>query len=82
MKTNRKKQIEKDLLPRLLKNLEKAGCKINDLGIGFIKDELRVAAMVGAAEQRQRAIAIIPASLLPSLCDEGVLEMLGYKGDL
>lgn len=82
----RKEQIEKDFLRTLMRDLRKLGVEPTLEGRALIREELRGAALVAAAEERQRTLAYLskyPAALPEDISDfivsKGVLEVLGYK---
>jgi len=82
--TNRKKQIEKDFLPKLMRDLKVAGCSVNRKGRALIKKELRDAAMVGACEERSRTLRMLGENpdhkeLARAITKQGVLAVLGYE---
>lgn len=83
---NRKEQIEKGFLPRILRALRAEGFDVSRKRKlrAVIKDELKGAAMVGAAEERGRNLCIIrpideTRNVEQEIISRSVLDVLGYK---
>jgi hypothetical protein len=84
---SRKKQIEKDLLQRLIRELQFADCRITVDGVTQLESFLKSAAMIGACAERDRTLAIIRANahgcsfnrdVSNEIISKGVLDVLGY----
>lgn len=77
----RKEQIEKGFLPQLMRALKAAGCPLNAKGQALVKKELRGAAMVGAVEERARALWLLrhDESKARVIRSVSVLSVLGYE---
>src|SRR3990167_1858399 len=86
MPINRKKQIEEQLLRRLVRQLKVNNVNVTASVRGLLKDELKIAAMIGATEERNRTIEFLlanPASATPKdtyrfIIHRAVLDVLGY----
>lgn len=79
---SRKEQIEKDFLGRISKVMKAQGTPLNRPARSVIREELRSAAMVGAAEERFRVLRLIKESgvITPEqVCEQPVLAVLGYE---
>lgn len=79
---SRKEQIEKDFLAQIAKKLKREGTSLSKQARIAIKEELKNAAMVGAAEERHRILEILRrnGSVMPNeICSIGVLAVLGYE---
>lgn len=77
----RKEQIEQDFLRRLVRDLKAAGCPLNAKGRALVKEELKGAAMVGAAEERSRTLRLLShdQQTARAIVVESVLAVLGYE---
>lgn len=79
---SRKEQIEKDFLGRVAKVMKAQGNPLNRPARSVMREELRSAAMVGAAEERYRILKMIRenGSITPEqICERSVLSVLGYE---
>ena len=79
---SRKKQIEKEFLGHIAKVMKERGVPLDRYARTLIKQELRGAAMVGAAEERFRTLRLIKEKGVINardVCAEGVLSVLGYE---
>ena len=75
---SRKAQIESDFLPRIIESI---GCNVSRKTRRIIKEELKAAAMVGAAEERWRTLKMIDqtSQLAHDIVKQPVLSVLGYE---
>ena len=87
---NRKQQIERAFLGRVVKTLRLDGCQVTPALRTQLKDALRSAAMVGACEERTRMLEFLrvaPVTWISSaeitrfIVSRGVLEVLGYDNE-
>lgn len=84
MKQTRKRQIETDILKRLIRELRKI-----DVGAVTpamrkpLKEALKTAAMVGGCEERDRTLKFLetfhPHAIGEFIVKRSVLDVLGYK---
>jgi len=89
--SNRKKQIERQFLRRILKALRAEGHSPTPMLKLLLKSELCNAAMVGACEERNRILDYLRAGSAPRyispnevdrfIVSRGVLEVLGYNNE-
>lgn len=80
---SRKEQFEKELLPNLVKRLEREGRAFTDQDWRRIASALKDAAMVGAAEERNRWLQVpdVDRATKDRMCETGVFTVLGYGKD-
>lgn len=79
---SRKQQIEKDFLGRISRVMKARGVPLSRHARSVIREELKSAAMVGAAEERYRTLRIIRESgtaTAEQICQKSVLSVLGYE---
>ena len=78
---SRKAQIESDFLGQIVKALKEDNCVLTRKARKVIKEELRSAAMVGAAEERWRALNIVShdSDAAHKITSQSVLAVLGYE---
>ena len=86
---NRKQQIERDFLRRVVKALRGNGCQVTPTLRASLKSALRSAAMVGACEERHRTLRFLDRvsstfgsiEIRQFIVSRGVLEVLGYDNE-
>lgn len=79
---SRKEQIEKDFLGRIAKVMRAQGNPLNRPARSVMREELRSAAMVGAAEERYRTLKMLRENgtvTADQICERSVLNVLGYE---
>jgi len=77
---SRKAQIESDFLSRIIETLKADNCPVSRKARRVIKEELRSAAMVGAAEERHRTLKLAGNSpIAREIVSQSVLSVLGYE---
>lgn len=77
----RKEQIEKDLLRQLMRDLKAIGWATDDIGgrgRKAIAKALKVAAMVGACEERERVLRLADPETRWEITRRSVPDVLGY----
>jgi hypothetical protein len=83
----RREQIETDFLRRLKRALKRLGIILPDEAIEHVREALKSAAMVGAAEERSHALRLLhtppitPRTLAieRQLISRSIKEVLGYE---